>query len=83
MNAHQLLLLADFSKPIVIANLVAWPLAYLAAQVYLASFANRIDLSPWYFLLSLVITLSIAWLAVGGQTLKAAGVRPAQVLRDA
>lgn len=77
------LLLTDFSKPVIIANLIAWPLGYLAAQTYLSSFAHHIDLTVWPFALSMLITLGIAWLAVGGQTYRAASVRPAQVLRDA
>jgi putative ABC transport system permease protein len=77
------LLLTDFSKPVIVGNLVAWPLGYFAAQTYLSAFAHRIELSIWPFVLSMLITLAIAWLAVGGQTFKAASVRPAQVLRDA
>jgi putative ABC transport system permease protein len=77
------LLLADFSKPIIIANLLAWPLAYLAVQTYLSVFAHRIDLTPAPFLVSLFITLGIAWAAVVGVVLKAASVRPADVLRHA
>jgi putative ABC transport system permease protein len=77
------LLLTDFSVPVLIGNLLAWPLGYLAAQTYLAAFAQRIDLTPAPFLLSLLITLAIAWAAVIGVVLKAASVRPAEVLRHA
>jgi putative ABC transport system permease protein len=77
------LLLTDFSIPVLIGNLLAWPLGYLAAQAYLASFANRIDLTPAPFALSLGITLLIAWAAIIGVVLKAASVRPAEVLRHA
>jgi putative ABC transport system permease protein len=77
------LLLTDFSKPVIVANLIAWPAGYLAAQFYVSTFAHPLSLSVWPFALSMLITLAIAWLAVGGQTFKAASVRPAQVLRDA
>jgi putative ABC transport system permease protein len=77
------LLLTDFSIPVLIGNLLAWPLGYLAAQAYLAAFANRIDLSPAPFFISMAITLVIAWAAVIGVVLKAASVRPAEVLRHA
>jgi putative ABC transport system permease protein len=77
------LLLADFAKPVLIANLIAWPLAYFAVQAYLASFASRAALTPAPFIEALAATLLVAGLAVGGQTLRAAAVRPAQVLRDA
>lgn len=77
------LLLTDFSVPVLVGNLLAWPLGYLAAQTYLSAFAYRIDLTPAPFLLSLLITLAIAWAAVIGVVLKAASVRPAEVLRHA
>ena len=75
------MLLASFSKPVVLANLIAWPLAYIAARAYLDTFQAPIRLTPLPFLLSLAITLVIAWLAVGSQTLRASRARPAEVLR--
>ena len=69
------------AKPVVIANVIAWPLAYLASQAYLAMFINRIDLTPTPFVLALAATLAIAWIAVGAQAWRAATVRPADVLR--
>lgn len=75
------LLVRDFSKPVVIANVLAWPLAYVAAQAYLAPFVRRIDLTLAPFLLSFAITLGLAWIVVGAQTLRAANLRPADVLR--
>jgi putative ABC transport system permease protein len=77
------LLLTDFSIPVLIGNLLAWPLGYLAAEAYLSAFAHRIDLTLTPFALSLAITLLIAWAAVIGVVLKAASVRPAEVLRHA
>ena len=77
------LLLIDFSKPALVANLLAWPMGYLAAQTYLSSFAHRIELTLAPFALSMTITLAIAWAAVIGEVLKAASVRPAEVLRHA
>ena len=75
------MLLAGFSKPVVLANVIAWPLAYIAARAYLDTFQAPIRLTPLPFLLSLAVTLAIAWLAVGSQTLRAARARPAEVLR--
>jgi putative ABC transport system permease protein len=77
------MLIVDFSKPVLIANLLAWPLGYLAAQLFLQLFPDRIALTPVSFLVSLAITLVIAWAAVIGEVLKAASVRPAEVLRHA
>jgi putative ABC transport system permease protein len=75
------MLLASFSMPVLVANLVVWPLAYLAARKYLEAFQAPIAVTPLPFVLSLAITLAIAWLAVGTQTLHAARTRPADVLR--
>jgi putative ABC transport system permease protein len=77
------ILIVDFSKPVLIANLLAWPLGYLAAQLFLQLFPDRISITPLTFLASLAITLAIAWAAVLGEVLKAASVRPAEVLRHA
>lgn len=74
------MLLAAFGKPVVIANIVAWPFAYIAEHRYLEQFLNPIALTPLPFVGSLLVTLAIAWLAVGGQTLRAARSRPAAVL---
>ena len=75
------MLLTSFSLPVLVANVVVWPLAYIAAHKYLDAFQAPIAVTPIPFALSLAITLAIAWLAVGTQTLSAARARPAEVLR--
>jgi putative ABC transport system permease protein len=77
------LLLADFSIPVIIANVLVWPVAWLGAQIYLNPFVNRIDIGVLPFAISLGITLVIAWAAVSAQTIRAATVQPATVLRRA
>jgi putative ABC transport system permease protein len=75
------LLLTSFSKPVVVANLLAWPLGLVGARLYLKQFLNPIPITLLPFVASLVVTVSIAWLAVGSQTWRAARLRPADVLR--
>jgi len=75
------MLLRDLSRPVVIANLIAWPVAFLAARLYLSLFAERVELTPAPFLMGLAITVAIACLAVGSRALRAARVKPAEVLR--
>ncbi len=75
------LLLKDFSKPVLIANLAVWPLAYFCMQAYLSLFITRIPLSWTPFLISTAIAVLTAWSAVGGQAWRAARVNPAEVLR--
>ncbi|MEO1170892.1 MAG: FtsX-like permease family protein [Myxococcota bacterium] len=75
------LLLRDFTGPVLIGNLVAWPLAWWVARTYLGSFNQQVALTTWPWLSGLSVTLIVAWLAVGGQAWRAARVKPALVLR--
>ena len=75
------MLLWDFSKPVMIANVIAWPFAVVVMLGYLSLFTVKVPLSPLPFALSLAITVLIAWAAVGGQAIRAARVKPATVLR--
>jgi putative ABC transport system permease protein len=77
-----LMLLRDFSKPVLIANLIAWPFAFFLGRLYYSMFTHHADISAWPFVLSLAITVAIAWLAVGAQALRAASVKPALVLHS-
>lgn len=74
-------LLAKFSIPVLVGNAIAIPIAYVVAKIYLGTFLYRIDLTAWPFLISFVATLLVAWAAVGYQTLRAARLNPATVLR--
>jgi putative ABC transport system permease protein len=74
-------LLAGFGWPVLAANLIAWPLAYVAARAYLGVFIQPIELTALPFLASLVLTLLIAGVAVARQTWSAARLKPANVLR--
>jgi putative ABC transport system permease protein len=76
------MLLSDFGRPVLVANLIAWPLAFVVAKIYLGLFIHRIALTPVPFVLSLVVTVGIAWAAVGAQAYRAARVQPANVLRS-
>ncbi len=83
-TARQVLgmLLRDFAKPILLANLIAWPLAFVTAKAYSSFFAERVPITVTPFLLSLLLGLSVAWLAVFRQALHAARMNPARVLRN-
>jgi putative ABC transport system permease protein len=82
-TVHRILfmLLRDFAKPVLVANVAIWPIAYLAANAYLGSFTHRISLTPLPFIASLLITLLIAWLVVCSNAIRAARLNPATVLR--
>ena len=74
------MLLFDFAKPVLIANVIAWPFAWFVGHRYMEQFTQRGELTIWPFLLSLVITVGVAWASVGFQALRAATVKPANVL---
>ena len=77
-----LLFTKDFVKPVILANLLAWPVAYYAMSGWLHNFAYRIDLSIGFFLLSGVLTLMIALMTVGWQAVRTAGANPVDSLRS-
>lgn len=76
------LLLASFSAPVLIANVVAWPFGYVAARAYLNLFIDPVALTPLPFVAALGATALVAALAVAGQTLRAARTAPSRVLRQ-
>jgi putative ABC transport system permease protein len=77
-----LLLVKDFSKWVIIANLIGWPVAYLFMQKWLQNFAYKTSISWIVFLTALIISLLIALVTVIFQANHAANTNPADVLRD-
>ncbi|MBN2431803.1 MAG: ABC transporter permease [Acidobacteria bacterium] len=75
--------LGRFLRPVLLANLVAAPLAYLACEGYLSGlYAERMTLGPDIFLVALAFTLLVATAAVLTQTMRAARANPVQTLRS-
>jgi len=75
------LLLWQFSIPVLIANLIAWPLAYYYLRSWLDSYAYRIGLSPAYFLVAGAAALVIAWVTVFAHASRVARANPIHALR--
>jgi putative ABC transport system permease protein len=75
------LLAWQFSKPVVLANLIAWPVAWWAMRRWLATFDARIDLGPGPFLLAGLLALAIALGTVAGHALRIARTNPIVALR--
>ena len=75
------LLLKKFTFWVVVANLVAWPLAYLFLKNWLQNFAYHVNISPWYFLAGSLLALLIAVITVSYQTVAAARSNPVESLR--
>jgi len=76
-----LLLLWQFSLPILIANLIAWPIAWYYLHDWLNGFAYRITLNPLYFVGVGVIALVIGWATILSHALRIARSNPIHALR--
>ncbi len=75
------LLIGQFMRPVLLANLVAWPLAYVAMRRWLGGFDDRIALSPVFFVGATLIAILIAAGTVFGQAWRVARAEPARALR--
>jgi putative ABC transport system permease protein len=75
------LLSKDFLVLVLLANILAWPLAWHFMHRWLEDFANRIELSWWIFLVAALLAVFIALLTVGLQALKAALANPVKNLK--
>jgi putative ABC transport system permease protein len=75
------LLVWQFSQPIIIANVIAWPVAWWLMRDWLNTFDQRIALTPMPFILAAAIALGIAVATVVGHALKVARANPIHALR--
>ncbi len=75
------LLLWQFSQPVLIANLVAWPVAWYFLQSWLNNFPYRVDLSPLPFAAAGGLALVIAWGTVFSHARRVAGSNAVVALR--
>ena len=75
------LFLWQFSRPVLIAIAISWPLAWLLASRWLDGFAYRIDLSPMIFMAAALIALVFTWALTAMQVVRVSRTRPALVLR--
>jgi putative ABC transport system permease protein len=78
-----MLLTTDFTKLVLIANLIAWPVAYYFMSNWLNRFAYKAPFSEWawLFIASAVAAFLAAWLTIALQASRAATARPVMALR--
>ncbi|MCW8849826.1 MAG: ABC transporter permease [Melioribacteraceae bacterium] len=76
------LLCRDFLLLVIIASFIAWPISYFILGGWLESFAYRINLSSWMFIISGLLTMVVALGTVGWQAVKAAIANPVDSLRN-
>jgi putative ABC transport system permease protein len=75
------LLLWQFSIPVLLANLIAWPLAWYYLHGWLQGFAYRIALTPVYFVGAGAVALLIAWATIFTHAWRVARANPIHALR--
>ena len=75
------ILAKDFTRWILIANLIAWPIAWFAMNKWLQNFAYRIEIGWWVFAIAGGIALVIALLTVSWQAIRSATANPVEALR--
>lgn len=75
------LLVWQFSQPVLIANLIAWPIAFWAMRGWLNGFSSHVELTPAAFLAATAITVLVALATVTWHARKVAMAKPADTLR--
>jgi putative ABC transport system permease protein len=76
-----LMMSREFTRWVLLANLIAWPIAYYIMHRWLQSFAYRSGIGLWVFVLSGLMALFIALMTVGFQAVRAAAANPVVSLR--
>ena len=75
------LLLWQFLWPVLIANLIAWPIGFIVMNWWLQGFAYRVDQPPWTFLAAGGAAVVIALVTVFFQALRVSRAKPVAALR--
>jgi len=76
-----LLLMKEFMQCVLIANFIAWPIAYFSLNNLLQDFAYKTETNIWIFVFSAVITIVIGFLTISYKTIKAVVANPVDSLR--
>jgi putative ABC transport system permease protein len=76
------LLSKDFLKLVLVATLIAFPIAWYAMSHWLQGFAYRVNIHWWVFVLAAILALVVALVTVSFQAIKAAVANPVESLRS-
>ncbi len=71
----------QFSKWVLIGNIIAWPIAYVVMRRWLQGYAYQTNLNVLIFIYAAILSLVIAWLTVSYQSIKAALANPVDALK--
>ncbi len=72
----------QFVKLVLIASVIAIPLAWWAMNTWLQDFEYRVSIGWWVFAAAAIITLAVALVTVSSQAIKAAFINPVKSLRS-
>ena len=75
------LLSKEFVFLVLLANIFAWPTAYVLMQKWLQNFAYRVSMEPWVFVLAAILAFVIALVTISFKAMKAALANPVESLR--
>jgi len=81
INQISLILSIDFIKPVLLANVFAWPIAWYLMRKWLQNFEYKTSIDWWIFLAAGILAIIIALVTVYFQTIKTASTNPVQALR--
>lgn len=76
------MLSTDFLKYVLIAALIAWPLAWFGVYKWLQDYAYRVNISWWIFVMAVLVAMLIAFITISFQAIKAAVANPVKSLRS-
>jgi putative ABC transport system permease protein len=71
----------EFTIWVIVANIIAWPIAFYAIKRWLQDFQFRIDISVWLFLFALLLSWTIAILTTAWQSVRASTSNPVESLK--
>jgi putative ABC transport system permease protein len=75
------LLLWQFTQPVLLANVLALPVAWLVMNNWLKGFAYHVSMAPWTFVAAAGVAVLIAWGTVFAHALRVSRARPVGALR--
>jgi putative ABC transport system permease protein len=83
-KVHELMFLfsSEFTKLVLLAIVLASPLAYFLVDYWLSNFAFRTSIDPWVFVVAALSALMIALLTISYQSFSAANTNPTETLKN-
>ncbi|MFN8207375.1 MAG: FtsX-like permease family protein [Bacteroidales bacterium] len=75
------LFVSDFAKWVIIANILAWPVAWYGMNRWLENFRYRIDIGGWVFVIALVVSLVIALATIAYRVIRTSRSNPVEAIK--